>query len=194
MTLRVHGAHRRAIPLSETIEAWILIAGLVGAVWLLKSHIIASVVAGLGEYTEIGAFVSGLFFTSMLTTVPAIVALSEVSHYMPIWHLALLGGLGALMGDLLIFRFVRSGLVERIVRAACSPRMQRFGRAIAAGPPGWMPTLIGAVVIASPLPDEVGLLMMGLSNIRLLQFVPLSLIANTAGIYLIAIATQTLVT
>jgi len=192
--MRYRHPHENAIPLSETLEAWILIAGLLAAVWLAKSHIIASVVANMGEYSELGAFASGLFFTSVLTTVPAIIALSEFSHFMPFWHLALLGGFGALVGDLLIFRFVRSNLVERIVRAACTPGVRRFGRSLAAGPLWWIAPIAGAIVIASPLPDELGLLMMGLSNIRLVQFVPLSLIANSAGIYMIAVATQTLVT
>jgi hypothetical protein len=192
MALRIHGSHRRAIPLSETIEAWILIVGIIAAVALAKSHILASLIASMGAYEPLGAFAAGLFFTSMLTTLPAIVALGEFAQYLPAWQVAILGGIGAVVGDLLIFRFVRSRFVEDLVRAAFSPGWRLVGRAISAGPMWWLGPVTGAIVIASPLPDELGLLMMGLSQISWRAFVPIALVANSAGIYLIAIAVQSL--
>ena len=192
MVLRMHGSHRKAIPLTETVEAWVLIFGIAVAVWLANSNVIASVVDTLGEYREVGAFISGLFFSSMLTTVPSIVALAEFAHYLPAWQLALLGGLGAIIGDFVIFRFVRSHLVDRIVSAAFSPGWRLIGRAISSGPAWWLGPVVGAIIIASPLPDELGLLMMGLSSIRPSRFLPIAFFANVAGIYVIAVTAQSL--
>jgi len=192
MAIRHRHFPRDKIPLSETLEAWILIVGLVLAVWLIKSDAIAALVAHSEHFHVLASFIEGFFFTSMLTTAPAIVAITESAQYIPAVELALIGGFAAVCGDLLIFRFVRSKLVEHILRAALHPGTIRVGRAIAAGPLWWLGPLFGAAVIASPLPDELGLLMMGLSHIRLWQFVPIAFIANATGILLMALAAQNL--
>jgi|SRR3989344_7912863 len=181
---------RSSIPLSETAEAWLLIASIAFTVYLIQSDLIAEAVEHIAQFGIIGSFIEGFFFTSMLTTAPAIVAIYESAAFVPAWELALVGGIGAVCGDLLVFRFVQSRLVEHILRAALHERLMKIGTRIAAGPLWWLGPLFGALVIASPLPDEIGLLMMGLSSIRLVQFVPLVFIANAGGIYLIALAAQ----
>ena len=181
---------RSSIPLSATIEAWILLASIASTICLIQSDLIAVVVAHTTQFGIIGSFIEGFFFTSILTTPPAIVALFKSAAYVPAWELALVGGFGAVCGDLLVFRFVQSRLVEYILRVAFHQRLMRIGARIAAGPLWWVSPLAGAVVIASPLPDEIGLLMMGLSHIRLYQFVPMAFLANATGIYLIALTAQ----
>lgn len=190
MALHFHGSHPRAIPLSETIEAWVFLLGLAVSVWIVRSDVIASAIAGMGDYREVGVFAAGAFFTSILTTAPAIAALSEFALYMPAWQVALFGAMGSVVGDILIFRFVRSNLTARIVRAGFSPGIRLIGRAIAAGPLWWLGPLAGGIVIASPLPDELGLLMMGLSHIRTGTFIVLSFAANAVGIYAIVTLAQ----
>lgn len=183
---------RNTIPLSETVEAWALFVSLFATFVLIKTDAIAIVVSHTSQFGLIGSFVEGFFFTSILTTIPAIVALVESASYVPAWELAVVGGIGAVCGDLLVFRFVQSRLVEHILKVTLHPKMMRLGRTISAGPLWWLGPLVGTLVIASPLPDEVGLIMMGLSHIRLIQFIPLSFAANAAGIYLMALAAQNL--
>ncbi len=183
---------RNKIPLSATFEAWVVVASIALAVWLMKSGAIATLVAYTSQFGLVGSFIVGLFFTSILTTAPAIVAIFESAAYVPAWELAVIGGIGAVCGDLLLFRFVQSRLVAYILRVALHPKVLRFGAQIASGPLWWLGPLGGAVIMASPLPDELGLLMMGLSHIRLIQFVPIAFAANAAGIFLIAIAAQKL--
>ncbi len=184
---------RNSIPISETVEAWLLVAGIALAVYFVKSDLLSTAVAHAAQFSLVVSFVEGFFFTSILTTTPAIVAILESAAYIPAWKLALVGGIGAVCGDMLVFRFVQSKLVEHILRVVFHPRVMRFGARVAAGPLWWLGPLCGTLVIASPLPDEIGLLMMGLSHIRLIQFIPLSFIANAGGIYIMAIAAQRLV-
>ena len=94
----------------------------------MKTDIIQYLVAQVGD-PFISSFIAGIFFTSVLTTVPSIIALGEVALHASAWNVAIAGGLGALVGDLLIFRFVRSRLVAHIMRIAFSPRARRFGKA-----------------------------------------------------------------
>jgi hypothetical protein len=113
------------------------------------------------------------------------VALIESAAYVPLLKLCLVGAIGSVVGDLMLFRFMRSRLVEYFLTVSLHPNVRRFGRRIAAGPFWWLGPIVGAVVVASPLPDELGLIMMGLSSIRLWQFVSLAFVANMAGIYAI---------
>jgi len=189
--VRLH-PHKNAVPLAVTHEAWLLVFGLFISLLLIQLDVLGYLAVFASEYATIASFFVGVFFTSVLTTTPAIVAIAEFSAHISAWHIALVGGLGALAGDLLIFRFVRSPLATYIVRAASNQTMLRIGRAIAMGPFWWIVPVLGALVIASPLPDELGLIMMGLSHIRLWAFIPIAYSMNTLGIYLIAIAAQAL--
>ncbi|MBP9757924.1 MAG: hypothetical protein KBD06_04955, partial [Candidatus Pacebacteria bacterium] len=45
----------------------------------------------------------------------------------------------------------------------------------------------GGVIIASPLPDELGISLLGLSRMREIHFVPLSFAFNFLGIFIIGL-------
>jgi|SRR3989344_2585957 len=187
-----HRYFPRSIHVSETLEAWILVAGIVIAYFFVASDAISVIVEHTRNFNILGSFIEGFFFTSMLTTVPAIVGIIESSSFVPLWQLALFGGIGAVCGDLLLFRFVRSRLIERILRAMFDPKLVTLGRKLGKGPLWWVPVIGGMLIIVSPLPDEIGLVMLGMSHLSLMRFVPLSFAANAGGIYLIALAAQRL--
>src|SRR3989344_6767804 len=188
----VRKTHPRAIPVAITLEAWVLIVSFLLSIWLAKADVIGAFIERAAEFEEISSFISGIFFTSILTTAPAIVALGELGQHIAPWKVALFGGAGAVCGDLLIFRFLHSPLANYIIRAAVNSRLRRLGAALAKSALWWIGPLLGAAVIASPLPDEIGLLMMGLSSMRLWSFIVLAYVMNAAGIYAIAVAAQKL--
>ncbi|KKR47070.1 MAG: hypothetical protein UT80_C0011G0001, partial [Parcubacteria group bacterium GW2011_GWC1_40_13] len=51
----------------------------------------------------------------------------------------------------------------------------------------WLIPFIGALIIASPLPDEAGLAMMGLSKMKTSVFIPISFALNFLGILAIGL-------
>lgn len=184
----------RPVPSAVTLDAWLLILGIAATVLIVEAGWIPAAAQMLAHQAELVSLTAGLLFTSVLTTTPAIALIAELSPYIPAWKLALIGGAGAVAGDLLIFRFVRSPFVAYFVRAFTTPGMLRFGRALDRGPLWWIPPLLGALVIASPLPDEIGLLMMGLSHIKTVPFMVLSFTMNAAGIFAIASIAHSLLT
>jgi len=52
----------------------------------------------------------------------------------------------------------------------------------------WSLPIIGAFIIASPFPDEIGVALMGLSKIKNYQFVLLSLLLDIGGVFLLVSA------
>ncbi len=49
----------------------------------------------------------------------------------------------------------------------------------------WFIPIIGAVIIASPLPDEIGVSILGISKMKNWKFLLLSFFLNTVGIFII---------
>jgi hypothetical protein len=57
----------------------------------------------------------------------------------------------------------------------------------------WLTFFAGGLVIASPLPDELGISLLGLSRVRIRWFVVVSYAFNFLGILLIALAARQMV-
>lgn len=176
---------RNKIPISVTLEAWLLIASIAFTVMLIRTNVIGMILVHAQEYDVLASFVAGFFFSSGIATPPAMVALAESAAYVPLWQLCVVGAIGSVVGDLVLFRFMRSKLLEYFLDVSMHPSVRRLGRWVARSPFWWLGPIVGAVVIASPLPDELGLIMMGLSSIRMWQFIALTFMANVAGIYAI---------
>lgn len=182
--------HKRAVPVSETIEGWVFVIAVALTVYLVKTDAIAGVLVYEGGFGLLGAFFSGALFTSMLTAVPATYAIIESAQYMPAWQIALAGGAGSVVGDLVMFRLLRSSFSDHLLRAALHPAVRRLGRVLSSGPLWWTAPVFGAFAFASPLPDEIGVVMMGLSRMRPSRLVLFAFVTHVVGIYVIAILAQ----
>lgn len=163
------------------------------AIVLAKLDFVEGVLAFSENIRIAGSFFAGLFFTSLFTTVPAIVVLGEISRQEPIFRVAFLGALGALCGDGLIFYFFRNHVANDLDALIKRTKHRPWGSVLKSRTAGWVSTLAGALIIASPLPDELGIAMMGLSRINFKVFVPVSFSFNFLGIVLIGWASRLLV-
>jgi uncharacterized membrane protein YdjX (TVP38/TMEM64 family) len=124
-----------------------------------------------------------MFFTSAFTTAPAIAALGEISFQNGIIETALWAALGAVIGDMIIFRFVRDRMADHLLEILPHKRgSRRLARILKFRFFRYLTFLIGGLIIASPLPDELGISLLGLSKMRSMYFVPLSFAFNFLGI------------
>ena len=152
------------------------------AVLLVRSHVIDDALAASSEFGHIGSFIAGMFFTSAFTTAPAIAALGEISLVNGIIETALWAALGAVVGDMIIFRFVRDRMADHLLEILPHKNTRRLHRILKFRFFRYLTFLIGGLIIASPLPDELGISLLGLSKMRSLHFVPLSFGFNFMGI------------
>ncbi len=171
----------------------IIIFSIIVAVLLVKTGAIEEILALTQGLWFFDSFVAGLFFTSIFTTAPAIVALGHIAQSSEsVLTVALLGGLGALCGDLIIFRFMRDNLGKDIVRLVNNSGNVKLRSFMKLKIFRWMTFFIGALVISSPLPDELGLAMMGLSKTRTSILIPVSFAFNFLGILIIGLIAKNL--
>jgi hypothetical protein len=163
------------------------------AVLLVRSGVFESLLGFTQGMRYVSSFVAGLFFTSAFTTPLAIVALGEISLTLAPWKVAAIGAVGSLIGDLLIFSVIKDTFAKDVkeylkvhphkkIRAIFKHRIFR-----------WLTPTLGALVIASPIPDEVGLAMMGFSRMSIAVLIPISLALNFIGILLIGLIANAII-
>ena len=180
-------------PSNLTRDVGIIILSIIVAILLIKPGAIEEALKQTRNVWFLDSFIAGMFFTSVFTVAPAIVALGTIAQSsQSVLLVALFGGLGAMCGDLIIFRFMRdvlAGDIMRIINTSGNGKLQsivrlKFFR--------WLTFSLGALVIASPLPDELGLAMMGFSKTKTSILIPVSFVFNSLGILVIGLVAKNL--
>ena len=167
------------------VDLAVIAGSILFAILIVKMGVVHTLVASFNDLEFFGSFLAGLFFTSIFTTAPAIAVLGELAQSNPIWEVALLGGLGAMVGDYIIFRFVRDRFSEDLSFLLRRSQFTRVPALFKTGMFRFITPVVGALIIASPFPDEIGLALLGFSKISNRVFFPLSFTLNAIGIFLI---------
>lgn len=165
----------------------VIILSVFTAIILAKTGALESIITSTQEVRFIGSFIAGILFVSVFTVAPATVALGEIAQSNSVIAVAIVGGLGALVGDLIIFSFVRTKVSEDFSYLIKISKSEKLISVFKLKLFRWMIPFVGALIIASPLPDEIGVTMMGLSKLKTAFFIPLSFVLNSAGILIIGI-------
>lgn len=168
-------------------DLFIIFASALLAIFLIKSGIILQILVETQYLKYIGSFIAGIFFTSAFTTAPATAAFVELAQFNSVIIMALLGGLGALAGDLIIFCFVKDRFSSDIRYLLALKGKQRLHFIFHRKLFRWISVFLGALIIASPLPDEIGIALLGMSKIKNRHFVIVSFVLNTLGILIIGL-------
>lgn len=167
----------------------IIVLSIVIAIILAKTGALTGILTSTQQWEILGSLLAGMFFVSIFTAAPAGVVLFEIAAANSIWEVALFGGIGALIGDLIIFRFIKDSLSEDIYWLIRKTKQDRLFSIFKLRLVRWIIPFLGALVVASPLPDEVGLTMMGLSRMKtsIFIFIPVSFLLNFVGILIIGL-------
>jgi len=160
----------------------LLVLSLVVLFFISDTEVVHTLIKQVGSYGYLGGAITGVFLVSTFTFAPASVVLFHLAQDFNPILLALCAGAGAACGDLLIFRFLKDHVFEEL-----TPLFGRFKKSyvvtILKRPyVARLLPVIGAIIIASPLPDEIGVGLMGLSKIRFWHFILLTFALNTIGV------------
>ncbi|MCX6709948.1 MAG: hypothetical protein NTV63_03300 [Candidatus Woesearchaeota archaeon] len=133
----------------------------------------------------LGTFLSGVFFAYGFTAAPATAILLILSKEQNIIAAGLIAGLGALIGDLIIFNLIRSSFadeMQELSQERIISLLSRKGGVFSK----YILMVVGGFVIASPLPDEIGVYLFAASmSVSQKVFSIFSFVLNTAGILVI---------
>jgi hypothetical protein len=183
------------------------------AYFLLKNESIWKILYSLGKAGYLGSFFSGLFYAFSLTVALSTTVFYKMGKFFNPFLIALTGAFGSLMGDYLIFRFVRDNLADEIKllinntskkiaytfkksifyklfpfsNLALSESFERIWFKVSRSKKWkFFVSLLGCFLIASPLPDELGIALLGSIKLDSKKFLVFSYVLNFIGIFFIA--------
>lgn len=159
-----------------------IIVGIGIAVALSQNTAFHQFLLHLGSFSYVGAFVAGVLFVSTFTVGVASVILFSLAQQLPPLPLAFVAGAGAVMGDFFIMHVIGDTLKTEIRDYPNRKQLHKIEHLIHTKYFNWILPVIGAVIIASPLPNELGITLIGLTNMHKIRFIFLSYFLNTIGI------------
>ncbi len=143
------------------------------------------VIQSISKLGYFGSFFAGIFFVSTFTVAPASVVLFKLAQVYNPFLTALSAGFGAVIGDYLIFRFLKDNVFEEIKPIFMKLGGSNLSRLMSTPYFAWLAPVLGALIIASPFPDEIGVGLMGISKLKNWQFLTITFLLNSLGILLI---------
>ncbi len=161
----------------------LIVIGLVAAIALSRIQGFEAFLFGFGSLGYFGVLIAGALFVSTFTVATGALLLSIFVQEFSLPVVALIAGAGGVVGDMTIFRFVRDDLADEL-----GDLYRRFGTRhltvlLHSKYFRWTLPVIGAIIIASPLPDELGVSLLGISKMNISQFIFLSFVLNSLGVF-----------
>lgn len=164
----------------------LFLVSLLVAVFLAASEPFHQWLLGLNSLEYLGAFLAGVLFVSSFTVATSTVVIAILSDNLNPLAIGLIGGAGAMIGDLLVFRFIKNHLIEELA-LLFGRRGTSYVKSVAQSKYiAWTLPIIGIFIIASPLPDELGISLLGLTKITETRLMLISFFSNAFGILAIA--------
>lgn len=169
-------------------DVLIIALSIIAAIYSSRSGVMDAIFLVSPESEFIGIFIAGLLFTSLFTTPIAIAMFISIAPEVNIALMALLGAAGSVIGDLMLFGLIRHTFREDVEHILSLRKLHRIVAIFHRRMFRWVLPFIGALIIASPLPDELGIGLMGVSRMRASTLMLVSYTMNTIGIFLIGLA------
>lgn len=181
MTQLFHRANQRWLryEYKHTTFAILLIIAFVAA---FDSTIVRVVMGFVEQMGYLGAFIAGVLSVSFFTAVPAAVLLVDMANeYDPI-ALAIVAGAGSMIGDWLLLLFFEEKVVRELHPLFAKLGVKKLHDKLQHKYTRWVLFLLGAVIISTPLPDELGIALLGMSHIRKVYVLGICFLLNVTGL------------
>ncbi len=166
-----------------------LIISSILAYLIFKNASVQEFIIGLNNLSYIGIFIAGILF-SFGFSVPFSIGFFLSIHPENIFLASIIGGIGALFSDLFIFKMIRLSFMDEFNKIKKTKLIKDtndlFKKNINAKIRLYILYTFAGIIIASPLPDEIGVSMLaGLTTINIKKLSIISFIMNTIGIFAI---------
>lgn len=170
----------------------IAIIAIVLFVALIDSALFVSVFRLLDEAGYISGLVAGLLSVSFFTAAPALLLVVELAQHLNPWLLALLVAIGSVVGDWLILKFFEERIFTELRPIFTKLRLPQLKKRLNRPSTRWVLALTGALFISSPLPDEIGLALMGISRYNRFKILVICFVLNFIGAFVVINAANAL--
>lgn len=161
--------------------------GIAIAVILTQIDAFVALLHHLGGFGYVGAFFAGFLFSSTFSVAIATVIFYYLGTDVNPIFAAIAGGAGAMIADLLLYRFFRERLFSEFQLFFAEHHVSHLhpSKILSSRVFVWLGPVIASLIVLSPLPDEFGVALFSYYKFDVKKLFPLSFILNTIGIYLI---------
>lgn len=168
------------------------ICAMVLFVVLIDSALLVSVARFFDEWGYASGIVAGFLSVSFFTAAPALVLLLELAQRLDPFLLSFLVAVGSVFGDWLIIKFFEERIFTELQPIFRKLKLHKIKHHLDRPATKWMLVLLGALFVSSPLPDEVGLALMGVSRSNRAAVLAICFVLNMIGAFIIISAAQAL--
>lgn len=167
------------------------VLSIVLVIFLSKDTGFNSFITSIGSLRYVGAVIGGALFVCTFTVSLGAIILFELAKHTSPLEIGFFAAMGAVFTDFVVFHYVKDNLVEEVKELYTDLSGHHFKVVVHSKFFSWFLPVLGALIMASPFPDEIGVSLMGISKMSPIKFVILSFILNGIGI-MIAVSLPTL--
>jgi len=160
----------------------LFIFGLTLAIIISQNAEFNKIIGSLGTFGYLGAVIAGGLFTSTFTVAIGAVILVDLAKTLPPVWLILFAAAGAVFSDFLIFKFIKDEVEDDIKPIYEKIVGSHLKKILHTKYFAWTLPVLGALIIVSPIPDELGVSLMGFSTLTTTRFLTISLVSHLIGI------------
>lgn len=167
---------------------FMLFLGVGLAILLSQNKFFNEFILSFGQYSYISAIIAGAMFVCTFTIATGGLVILTLAKTINPLELVFFGMVGAVIFDMLIFKSIKDTVDQEIKEVFKNPQFNHFKKILHTKYFAWMEPLIGLMVFVSPLPDELGISLLGLSKLKTYQFFFISIINHSLGMTLMVYA------
>ncbi len=133
-----------------------------------------------------GTFLAGLLYPYALTSAAGTGILLILAKEQNLLFAGVIAGIGALISDIILFLFVTHGFSDEVKKLSKERVIRTINRWIPVSVRGYLLATFAGFLIASPLPTEIGIMLMtSIKNISVKKFAIIVYILHASAIFII---------
>lgn len=167
-------------------KLFLLISSFILAYYIFQSKDLTQLHTFLLGIGYIGTFISGMFFSYGFTAASGTAILLIIAKSQNIFLASIIGGLGALCADLILFQVLRHSFTDEMKKLSREKFVKEMNKRTPKKVKKYLLLIVAGFIITSPLPDEIGVTLLAASQtVSKKIFALLSFVLNTCGIFVI---------
>ncbi len=172
--------------ISRNVDLLLFVLSVALFFFLLASPQVHAFISSSKDWGYFGALIAGLFFSYGLTSLPAVAVLAILSESLNVVVMAFIAAAGATASDFFLFTVMRKKIVERVRIVERSNWFAKLKETKRFKFLTFLLPIAGGLLIASPVPDEIAIAVLGFSKLNSRIFLLLAFCAKFFGILVIA--------
>jgi hypothetical protein len=163
----------------------VAVSAIILFIIVFDSAIVQTALDEIHTLHYLGVIIGGALYTSLFTTAPGIAILLSFSDMYSPLTIALVGAVGSVIGDWIILKVFEERIGYELTPLVKKFHLKGFFKRLKRKKARDRTILLGMFAIGSPLPDEVGIGLLGIAHLPVVSLLIITYLLNAAGLLLL---------